>query len=100
AEERGRQIGDGEVVAFALLTDLPVLAVDTSDVAAGEENSARTEAADKRALFAEVRTEAGDLRVGADAATPELSLDTIDAAFVRTQTTRREQRAKHLRAFV
>ena len=95
-EEGLREIGDGEVVALALLADLPVLAEDAGEVAAGEEDGARPAPSDERALLAEVRPGAVDTRLHPDAAAANLTVRSICTALVWAEAARRGQRKERL----
>jgi hypothetical protein len=95
--EKGlREIGNGKVVALALLADLPVLAENAGEVAAGEEDGVRPTRTDERGLLAEVRPGAVDTRLHPDAAAANLTVRPICAALVWAEAARRGQRRERL----
>ena len=89
-EHHLRQPLGGDGLAQAAVADVPVLAEDAAQVAAGEEDRPRAALADQDILLAEVRAVAMDQALAAGAADPPLP----GAASTRQACVQRSQRER------
>ena len=79
-EHRLGQLLDCDWVALPMMADIEVLAEDTAQIAAGEENRAGTVAANQYAFLAEMGTDGTDARHIANAAKTQLVIAAMDFA--------------------